>query len=54
MPLRLFPRIADVVDELVAHGATELDEALGLEIAASSAGRTMSEWAAFAALRLSL
>ncbi len=54
VPLRLFPRVLDVAEQLTACGAEELIEALALEIAAVSDGRTMSEWAALAALRLSL
>lgn len=53
VPLRLFPRVHDVVDHLVL-APHDLDEALQLEIAAISDGRLMSEWAAYAALRLSL
>jgi hypothetical protein len=54
VPLRLFPRVIEVVDQLTASGDAELAEALELEIAAVSDGRTMCEWAALAALRLSL
>jgi hypothetical protein len=54
VPLRLFPRVATVVDEMTSAEAAELTEALTLEIAAVSEGRTMSEWTALAALRLSL
>jgi hypothetical protein len=54
VPLRLFPRVLDVVEELAGCGHLELGEALTLEIAAVSQGRTMTEWAALAALRLSL
>jgi|SRR6266545_4423738 len=52
--LRLFPRVLDVAEQLTTSCAEELIEALALEIAAVSDGRTMSEWAAVAALRFSL
>lgn len=52
VPLRLFPRVIDVVTEMDAVGPLQLDEALRLEVAAASDGRTMSEWAALAALGL--
>jgi hypothetical protein len=52
VPLRLFPRVIDVVEEMDAVGPLQLDEALRLEVAAASDGRTMSEWAALAALGL--
>lgn len=54
IPLRLFPRVATVVDETTSVGAAHLAEALTLEIGAVSEGRTMSEWAALAVLRFSL
>lgn len=54
VPLRLFPRVLDVAHEIASFGDRELEEALTLEIAAVSDGRTMSEWAVLAALRLSL
>jgi hypothetical protein len=54
VPLRLFPRVIDVADELPTCGDDEVAEALRLEIAAASTGRTMSEWAALTALRLVL
>ena len=50
--LRLFPRVYSVIDELGRVGEIEVDQALALEIAAVANGRTMSEWAAFAALKL--
>jgi hypothetical protein len=53
VPLRLFPRVQDVTVP-ATFGATQLAEGLQLEIAAVSDGRTMSEWAVLAALRLSL
>jgi hypothetical protein len=53
VPLRLFPRVLDIVDEAIL-GDCDLHAALQIEIAAVSDGRTMSEWAAFAALHLSL
>jgi hypothetical protein len=53
VPLRLFPRVADIAYNLASSGEEELVEALALEIGAVSEGRTMSEWAALAALRLS-
>ena len=53
VPLRLFPRVLDVA-EAALLGPDELAQALRLEIASTSDGRTMSEWAALAALRLSL
>jgi hypothetical protein len=52
VPLRLFPRVVDVAEDADLD-ATALCEALRLEIAAVSDGRTMSEWAALAALALS-
>jgi hypothetical protein len=52
VPLRLFPRVLDVV-EGTAFGATALDDAVRLEIASVSDGRSMVEWAALTALRLS-
>jgi hypothetical protein len=51
VPLRLFPRVLDVVNE--GFDAQQLDEAIRLEVAAVADGRTMSEWAALSALRLS-
>jgi hypothetical protein len=51
VPLRLFPRVLDVAN-LERQGDRELEQSLGLEIAAASEGRTMSEWAALRALRL--
>jgi hypothetical protein len=51
--LRLFPRVLEVVN-LDRCGDSELREALQLEIAAVSDGRTMSEWAALTALRVSV
>jgi hypothetical protein len=51
VPLRLFPRVLDVVNE--CFDARQLDEAIRLEVAAVADGRTMSEWAALSALRLS-
>jgi hypothetical protein len=53
VPMRLFPRVHDVADH-PALTPRDLDEALQLEVAATSDGRVMSEWAALAALRLSL
>jgi hypothetical protein len=53
VPLRLFPRVIDVVDEVASAGPEQLAEALQFEVAAASDGRTMSEWAALAALSLS-
>jgi hypothetical protein len=50
--LRLFPRVYSVIDELGRFGEVELGQALALEIAAVANGRTMSEWAAVAALML--
>jgi hypothetical protein len=51
VPLRLFPRVLDVVNE--SFDAQQLEEAIRLEVAAVADGRTMSEWAALSALRLS-
>jgi hypothetical protein len=53
VPYRLFPRVTAIVDEIVSAGVDHLAEALTLEIAAVADGRTMSEWTALAALRLS-
>jgi hypothetical protein len=52
IPLRLFPRVVDVVPSAQLD-ASALDEALRLEVAAVGSGRSMSEWAALAALGLS-
>lgn len=54
VPLRLFPRVARVADAVANATEDDLAEALALEIAAVSDGRTMCEWAAVAALELSL
>lgn len=54
VPLRLFPRVTSVADAITRARADDLDQALTLEIAGISDGRTMSEWAALAALRFSL
>lgn len=52
IPLRLFPRVVDVVPSAQLD-ANALDEALRLEVAAVGTGRSMSEWAVLAALGLS-
>jgi hypothetical protein len=52
VPLRLFPRVLDVVAD-TAFEPTEVRDALKFEIAAASEGRSMSEWAALTTLRLS-
>jgi hypothetical protein len=52
IPLRLFPRVVDIL-ACAQLDACALDEALRLELAAAGTGRSMSEWAALAALSLS-
>ena len=54
VPLRLFPRVTAVASEIACAEGDELSAALTLEIAATSDGRTMTEWASLSALRLSL
>jgi len=51
VPMRLFPRVLDAVPS-AELSAIALAQALELEIAAVSEGRTMIEWTALAALTL--
>jgi hypothetical protein len=51
VPLRLFPRVVEIA-ATADFSPQALDEAVRLEVAATSAGRLMSEWALLRAFLL--